>query len=91
MTSNTRTLDLFTELLIDDRVDRVINSIKYTWVFHGIFYPTEAWLINVADYFGVLVETVMEKYELEYQLHCWREIEKQYGRGPSARCGSEAL
>lgn len=61
------------ELDPDTRLEDLRNWIKYQWAFHswfGSWWPTETQIVQIANWFKVLCETVIEECDLEFIRHC---------------------
>lgn len=56
----------------DTRLEDLRDWIKYQWAFRCWFYfwPTEAQIVQIADWFKVLCETVIEECDAEFIRHC---------------------
>lgn len=54
----------------DDRLNKLRNCIRYQWAFVHIFWPTEAQIVQMADWFKVLCETVMNECDAEFIRRC---------------------
>lgn len=56
----------------DTRIDDLRNWIKYQWVFRSwfCFWPTEAQIVQIAEWFKVLCETVIAECDDEFIRHC---------------------
>lgn len=71
-----------TELFVlepDDRLDKLRDWIKYQWAFKSwyCFWPTEKQIVQIADWFKVLCETVMNECDAEFIRHCDKEAQLQ--------------
>lgn len=57
----------------DRRLDDLRDWIKYQWAFRswfGLWWPNEAQVIQIADWFKVLCETVINECDAEFIRHC---------------------
>jgi hypothetical protein len=66
----------------DNRLEDLRNWIKYQWAFKSwyCFWPTEKQILQIADWFKVLCETVMNECDAEFIRHCDKHGEQEQPR-----------